>query len=547
MSRSPFAVPFAGMILAALIAAMLPVSASRADETLDAVRRDAYAGDATSQRLYAIMLSYDYAEDDGEIDEYEAKQIIRWFECAALQGDDIAIEQLQNVPYNFDISETGECEFTGAGYTADDPKPESSSTATASVWGGHTDMWAAAMDGYPDAQFKLGRNFEPTLFDPGNMEVAEAWYNCAARQGYQEAIDFLENDPLFRLYPASQPCAFTNKMRDENGNLTQVFSSRPIPATGASAPSSETAPGTTTAQPADTADVPQTSSSQTVPTPTPAPTPTPTPAPPPSVSPDDAKADELYGAAYDAFYGNGRAQSYEDAFRIGREAAVLGHAAAFNLLGVLYRDGLGVPQDATEAAYHFRHAAELGEVIAMVNIADCYLHGTGVEVNLTRAIEWYQKAAIGGNAGAQYNLAAVYQSGGGDIAPDPVLARHWMGLAAENGDPDAPYYYGHFLEYGIGGPEEPAKAVPWYQKAVENGNIDGYAAMGRMYYYGEHVPGDLERAWLYLAIAEDGGHPDAREWRETIEPEVSYEQRSRAIVELSKYRAQKAEAVNSQN
>ncbi|MDG4718082.1 MULTISPECIES: tetratricopeptide repeat protein [Thalassospira] len=523
MSRSPIA----AMISAVLIAAALPVAVAQADETLDALRRDAYAGDAMSQRLYAIMLSYYYAEDDDEIDEYEAEKIVRWFECAALQGDEIAIEHMQNVPFNFDISETGECEYTGAGYTADDPKPDPlappATPDTDRIVKEHADIWDAASDGYPDAQFKLGEHFEPSLFDPGNMNLAEIWYNCAARQGYQKAIDRLKDDPILTLYPASKPCPFTDKMRDENGNL---YFQSPIEQADASH-----------TNPADT------SGNSTVTAPQSAPTPALETATATATN-TTSEVEEIYGAAHDAFYGTDRDQSYEDALTFARKAADLGHAGAINLLGVIYHNGLGVPQDLTEAAYHFRRAAELGEVVAMTNIADCYLHGTGVEVSLPKAVEWYEKAAVGGNAGAQYNLAAIYQSGGGDIKADPVLARHWMGLAAQNGDPDAPYYYGNFLEYGIGGPEDPAAAVPWYQRAVELGSIDGYAAMGRMHYYGEHAPEDLERAWLYLAIAEDGGHPDAREWRETIEPYVSFEERSRAIVELTKYRAQKAETAN---
>ncbi|WP_156480830.1 hypothetical protein [Thalassospira sp. MCCC 1A02491] len=72
MSRSSLA---AGN-LAVLIAAMLPVSGLRADETRNMIRRDAYAGDAMSQRIYAIMLSYEYAEEGGHLDAREWRETI---------------------------------------------------------------------------------------------------------------------------------------------------------------------------------------------------------------------------------------------------------------------------------------------------------------------------------------------------------------------------------------------------------------------------------------------------------------------------------------
>jgi uncharacterized protein len=41
-----------------------------------------------------------------------------------------------------------------------------------------------------------------------------------------------------------------------------------------------------------------------------------------------------------------------------------------NHMGVLYRDGLGVPEDRGEAIRWFRRAAEAGSAVAAVNLAD---------------------------------------------------------------------------------------------------------------------------------------------------------------------------------
>ncbi len=470
--------------------------------------RKSYAGDAEAQRILGAILSYDYAED-GHIDDDEHFTITRLLECAALQGDQPAIDQLQNINANFDISETGECYYTGAGYTADQKQnaPGISDTANShdSDYGGDEDaLRARAMNGDPAAQFALAEYLEGQFLFLDAFEEAEGWYNCAAKQGYAPAIAVLADGDAITTYPASEPCPFTNWTMDANGTITERFtSSRPI-----------------VIEPAPTAAAP-------------------TPASEPAAIAPAPDTEPLFADALAAYHGNGVPQDFTRAMELARKAADHNHAGAINLIGVMYLNGSGVAPDATEAAYHYRRAADLGDVSAMVNLADCYLHGIGVDVSLPRAREWYEKAASDGDAYAQYNLSAIYQSGAEGIEPDPVLARKWMKLAAENGDPDAPFYYGHFLEYGIGGPEDPAGAIAWYQKAVELDDTNGFAAMGRMHYYGEYTTEDLELAWYYLSIAAARDHVEAKTWIEVAAPSVTYEQRTRAAAQVTRYLAEK--------
>ena len=457
--------------------------------------RKSYAGDAEAQRILGAALSYDYAED-GHIDDDEHFTITRLLECAALQGDQIAIDQLQSIDADFDISETGECYYTGAGYTADDPKPADPTSGTFD----EDAMRARAMNGDPAAQFSLAEYLESQFLFFDAFEEAEGWYNCAAKQGYAPAIAVLAEGDAIATYPASEPCPFTNRTMDANGKITERFASSPIEIEPAPAPAPASEPAAI--------------------------------APTPDTEP-------LFADALAAYHGNGVPQDFTRAMELARKAADHNHAGAINLIGVMYLNGSGVAPDATEAAYHYRRAADLGDVSAMVNLADCYLHGIGVDVSLPRAREWYEKAASDGDAYAQYNLSAIYQSGAEGIEPDPVLARKWMKLAAENGDPDAPFYYGYFLEYGIGGPEDPAGAIVWYQKAVELDDTNGFAAMGRMHYYGEYTTEDLELAWYYLSIAAARDHVEAKTWIEVAAPSVTYEQRTRAAAQVTRYLAEK--------
>jgi TPR repeat protein len=81
------------------------------------------------------------------------------------------------------------------------------------------------------------------------------------------------------------------------------------------------------------------------------------------------------------------------ALRLLRPLAKGDHRAAQNSLGMMYRQGKGVPQDYAEA------------------------------------LRWYRKAAIGGNADAQDNLGIMYAAGNG-VQQDYVEAYKWFALAA---------------------------------------------------------------------------------------------------------------------
>ncbi|MDM7977302.1 MULTISPECIES: tetratricopeptide repeat protein [Thalassospira] len=516
MSRSPYvaSLVFAGTLglseLAPALASIPAPAAEIAQNTDDdpLIReywRKSYAGDAEAQRILGAILSYDYAED-GEIDDDEHFTITRLLECAALQGDQPAIDQLQNINANFDISETGECYYTGAGYTADQKQNAPDISDTANSHDGDEDaLRARAMNGDPAAQFALAEYLEGQFLFFDAFEEAEGWYNCAAKQGYAPAIEAMAGDSGITTYPASEPCPFTNRTMDANGKITERFTSFRL----------------VEIEPA------------------PAPEPVPKPAPEPTATAPATDTEQLFADALAAYYGDGMPQDFPRAMELARKAADHNHAGAINLIGVLYSQGQGVAPDASEAAYHFRRAADLGDRDAAFNLADAYLAGNGVEQSIARAATWFETAAAAGDVTAMFNLASIHQNGGDGLEPDPARARKWLGMAAEQGEPDALYHYGTFLENGIGGPAEPLAAIDWYRKAIEADNINGFAALGRLYYDGTHLPEDMELAWYYLSIAASHDHSEAKTWLEVIAPHVSYEQRSRASAEVAKYMAGK--------
>ena len=127
------------------------------------------------------------------------------------------------------------------------------------------------------------------------------------------------------------------------------------------------------------------------------------------------------------------AGNYQEAFRFITPFAEQGEAWAEAILGTMYANGEGVPQNDVKAVYWFRKAAEQGDAGAQFNLAYMYANGEGVPQNDVKAVYWNRKAAEQGDAGAQANLGGMYYNGDG-VLEDYVQAYAWTSIAASRGD-----------------------------------------------------------------------------------------------------------------
>ncbi len=109
-----------------------------------------------------------------------------------------------------------------------------------------------------------------------------------------------------------------------------------------------------------------------------------------------------------------------------------GHAGAQFNLGAMYRDGQGVTQDPSEAAWWFSKAAESGHMRAQYGLAAMYAEGDTLPQDFAEAAKWYALAAEQGHAEAQYDLAVLLANGEG-VTKDLVSALKWLKLAGAAG------------------------------------------------------------------------------------------------------------------
>jgi len=85
--------------------------------------------------------------------------------------------------------------------------------------------------------------------------------------------------------------------------------------------------------------------------------------------------------------------------------------------------------DFAAAVVLYQQAADKGDSRAEFILGVMYANGQGVPQDLAAAANWYAKAADAGEAGAQYSLGVMYRDGQG-VPQDADKAAYWFGRAA---------------------------------------------------------------------------------------------------------------------
>jgi hypothetical protein len=102
--------------------------------------------------------------------------------------------------------------------------------------------------------------------------------------------------------------------------------------------------------------------------------------------------------------------------------------------GADFMKGLAAYQsgDYATALREFRPLAEQGDADAQFNLGLMYYNGLGVPQDYKTAVKWYTLAAEQGIVDAQYNLGWMYYKGQG-VSQDYVYAHMWRNVVAFNG------------------------------------------------------------------------------------------------------------------
>jgi TPR repeat protein len=94
-------------------------------------------------------------------------------------------------------------------------------------------------------------------------------------------------------------------------------------------------------------------------------------------------------------------------------------------LGMLYKEGKGVPRDPARYALWMRKAADQGLAAAQVRLIGLYEEGVGVDKDPGQAAQWAMRAAAQGEVAGQVALVTDYYYGRG-VPRNYVEAIKWQ-------------------------------------------------------------------------------------------------------------------------
>lgn len=116
-----------------------------------------------------------------------------------------------------------------------------------------------------------------------------------------------------------------------------------------------------------------------------------------------------------------------------------------------------------------RTAAEGGSADAQIILGQMYAEGIGVPQDAVQAVKWYRVAAERGYPESQYRLGGMYDRGEG-VVQDQVEAAMWYQRAARQGHVDAVWRIGVMNENGIGVTQDLVEAYAWYEVGCKIGH-----------------------------------------------------------------------------
>jgi len=175
-------------------------------------------------------------------------------------------------------------------------------------------------------------------------------------------------------------------------------------------------------------------------------------------------------------------------------------------LGLLLKDGLGVPADQERAVELLSEAAEGNHTEAMFRLGELYSERAG-DKNFALAETWLRRAGARGHVRALVSLARILVLG--TAIPDYSTAAVALREAADLGDALAQFYLGQFYNSGLGVPPDPEEAGIWFSKAADQGVIGAIESLGVMHVTGVGRERDYRAAFSLLSLAAEKGSSSA--------------------------------------
>ncbi len=174
------------------------------------------------------------------------------------------------------------------------------------------------------------------------------------------------------------------------------------------------------------------------------------------------------------------------------------NAAAMTLIGEIYRDGLGVKQDYTQALHWYGLAEARGDAQAAFALARAYVEGFGVKPDLGKAKTYFERAAAKNHPAALYNLGIMAIEG---EIQDFRKAAEFFRRGMDYGDPDSTYSLAFLYRNGQGVEKDEEEATKLLRAGAEQHHLPAMIDYAISLFNGRGVEADEPGAAAYLIRA----------------------------------------------
>jgi uncharacterized protein len=164
--------------------------------------------------------------------------------------------------------------------------------------------------------------------------------------------------------------------------------------------------------------------------------------------------------------------------------------------------GVGSSRNDALGIENFRHSAELGYGPGQIALGYYYETGNFLPRDPAQALDLYRKAAVQGDPLAGWLLGRLYFLAGPLHNTD--AARKWLKQAADQKDAFGAYYLGRLMA-----DQDFTKAPALYKIAADQGLPQAQYFYAKALRDGRGVPQDRLTAYIWFSIASDAGYTPA--------------------------------------